>query len=477
MEAYRPLGPGGESIHLLVAGSASMGFPGTSLTGGDRAAVILAYEVGGDPKQGWPDPHNTIVVNGNGIDRFNALAVRPPPSCTGEADCPTDLISNFDFCGGGITGSTNAPIEGGFNDDDPPNSNRTSGGRDGMTFCWVLDGNTVKLVFGGYVGPLDGGCTERDGDVLILPDDLLVVSFPASCDSGNQHENSVIKVDEEGLVIVNNESEFSSVIPAESTRAPVLIPGPEPDSFFWVAEESSDPLKAIREFFLGQIRERRKAQLEIRGDLAGAAIVAITDTSVFDGPMVIGTNVSEADDGAFNPQLSVGPERGRRLAVSLGETNSGATSVLLIHVDLQTLEVLSEGWLGGSGDDRASSVRSDGDCVLVAGSTTSMDCPVTAGAPQPVIGGGTDGFLAKICCEDDPQGELIYATYMGGPSREVAEDIVALPNGAEVAVGTGGAIPASTAPHAGGLSDIFLAKLFKPRLIRRAIVGPADFLQ
>jgi uncharacterized protein (TIGR03437 family) len=67
--------------------------------------------------------------------------------------------------------------------------------------------------------------------------------------------------------------------------------------------------------------------------------------------------------------------------------------------------------LGGSGQDYATAVASDPQGnTYVAGLTYSPDFPVTPGAAQTTFGGTCDAFIAKL----DPNGRLIWATYLGG---------------------------------------------------------------
>jgi len=76
--------------------------------------------------------------------------------------------------------------------------------------------------------------------------------------------------------------------------------------------------------------------------------------------------------------------------------------------------------LGGSGEDDAiMGVRLDAvGSLYVAGHTKSADFPVTAGAPQPKLGGMSDCYLAKLSADAR---RLLYATYLGGSGNEFAE--------------------------------------------------------
>jgi hypothetical protein len=72
-------------------------------------------------------------------------------------------------------------------------------------------------------------------------------------------------------------------------------------------------------------------------------------------------------------------------------------------------------YLGGLGRDFATGVAVNGTNVYVAGYTTSTDFPVV-GAIQPLSGGGYDAFVAKL----DWGGTSTWATYLGGTLTDAA---------------------------------------------------------
>jgi hypothetical protein len=78
-------------------------------------------------------------------------------------------------------------------------------------------------------------------------------------------------------------------------------------------------------------------------------------------------------------------------------------------------------YLGGSLDDRGSSIAVDSSgFAYVAGNTNSANFPVT-GNPGPVqasFGGATDAFVAKLNVTGNP---LVYSTYLGGSGPENVE--------------------------------------------------------
>jgi Beta-propeller repeat len=56
--------------------------------------------------------------------------------------------------------------------------------------------------------------------------------------------------------------------------------------------------------------------------------------------------------------------------------------------------------------------------LYVVGGTNAIDLPVTSGAAQPLIGGESDGFMARIRTDAAGTTGLIYLTYIGGVSGD-----------------------------------------------------------
>jgi hypothetical protein len=71
--------------------------------------------------------------------------------------------------------------------------------------------------------------------------------------------------------------------------------------------------------------------------------------------------------------------------------------VLLAEVDAQASSELFATYIGGSGNNIAASIALDANSnIYVAGSTDSIDFPVSLGGYQGILGGNTDSFLVKI---------------------------------------------------------------------------------
>jgi hypothetical protein len=121
----------------------------------------------------------------------------------------------------------------------------------------------------------------------------------------------------------------------------------------------------------------------------------------------------------------------------------------------------SAAW-GGSGDEviHALARAADGDWI-VCGETRSLDLFGTAGALQPLPGGGGDAFVARLASDG---AALRWATYLGGRADDVARALCVAPDGSlYVAGGTSsGDFPTTSGALSrtlGGARDAFLARL------------------
>jgi hypothetical protein len=99
---------------------------------------------------------------------------------------------------------------------------------------------------------------------------------------------------------------------------------------------------------------------------------------------------------------------------------SGDAFVAQLSVDGSSL--IYSTYLGGNGGDGAAGIAVDGQGrAYVTGSTSSTNFPVTAGALQPVFGGGySDAFVAQLSADGT---RLVYATYLGGSGFDGATAI------------------------------------------------------
>jgi hypothetical protein len=119
-------------------------------------------------------------------------------------------------------------------------------------------------------------------------------------------------------------------------------------------------------------------------------------------------------------------------------------------------------YLGGSSSDSGFAIALDqSGAAYVAGSTNSVDFPVTGNAPQRAFrGGSSDCFVAKL----NPAGAILsYSSYLGGENIDVCKGIAVDASGAAFVTGTtmsiGFPVIGALKQTLSGPSDIFLTKI------------------
>ncbi|MBV9625651.1 MAG: hypothetical protein JOZ14_16915 [Acidobacteria bacterium] len=143
------------------------------------------------------------------------------------------------------------------------------------------------------------------------------------------------------------------------------------------------------------------------------------------------------------------------------------------NVNTQQYTAAYETYFGGSGDDIAYGVATDGTSTYVTGSTTSTSIAVPAGttAFQAANGGAMDGFIAKFgvpVTTGTTQGSvpLSYFTYLGGSANDAGLAIVSDPGSTGNVRVTGftdsANFPVANSPiqtSSGGGRDAFIARI------------------
>lgn len=142
--------------------------------------------------------------------------------------------------------------------------------------------------------------------------------------------------------------------------------------------------------------------------------------------------------------------------------SGGAWDALIAKLDPTGSDILYATYLGGDAYDTADGIALDSNGnVIVAGSTSSADFPVSR-AFQSTLLGERDAFVSKL----DPTGaQLLYSSYLGGSGPDWATGIAVDTNGRVLVTGetdssnfptTNGAFQQA---YGGGDADAFIAKL------------------
>jgi len=148
-----------------------------------------------------------------------------------------------------------------------------------------------------------------------------------------------------------------------------------------------------------------------------------------------GTDSEMTGDRHGYPNLAIAVGRSGRIFLA-GETRSpdypttlgvlepfplGSLDAFVAGVDSNTHELIFATYLGGSGDDSATTISVDNSGrIVVGGNTSSTDFPTTPDSLASSFKGVTDMFVARL--EEDGS-TLVYSTYLGGTGSDTLRDL------------------------------------------------------
>jgi hypothetical protein len=122
----------------------------------------------------------------------------------------------------------------------------------------------------------------------------------------------------------------------------------------------------------------------------------------------------------------------------------GDSEAFLAVVSAQGSTLTYSTFLGGDGDEAAAGVAMRGDDAYVVGSTDSPDLATRAtsagGGFQDFLGGGVDGFVARVNTAGSGDASLLYSSYLGGRATDRAQAVAVDAQGSAYVTGVTGSL-------------------------------------
>ncbi|MBK9608722.1 MAG: hypothetical protein IPO58_20650 [Betaproteobacteria bacterium] len=163
-------------------------------------------------------------------------------------------------------------------------------------------------------------------------------------------------------------------------------------------------------------------------------------------------------------------------------TYAGNTDVFVTRHNALLTQRLQSTYIGGTGEDNAyaMSIHPSSGEIFVAGYTSSVPFPATAGAAQPAISGTVDAFVTRLNRELTLR---VQTTFVGGPAGDVINAIALHPLYGDVFVaghtssvtfpGSAGAEQTTNASAMG--TDVFVARLTRDLTVANTTPTPFGF--
>jgi hypothetical protein len=136
---------------------------------------------------------------------------------------------------------------------------------------------------------------------------------------------------------------------------------------------------------------------------------------------------------------------------------NGSTDGLIVKLTADLSTIIWSSYVGGSGFDASYSIKFDKNKdIVLAGGTTSVDFPVTAGAYQTIFNGLVDGWIAQLAADGSA---ILNATFTGTPSFDQIYFIDLNADGEIFCYGqTAGQMPVTSGVYRNANSGQFLQK-------------------
>lgn len=141
---------------------------------------------------------------------------------------------------------------------------------------------------------------------------------------------------------------------------------------------------------------------------------------------------------------------------------SGGADGFVAKFNTTLSQLLNSTYLGGSADDKIAAMKVSGNNVIVAGTTTSSNYPVTPTAYNGIANGSSDAFMTALNATGSA---LVFSSYLGTSGTETCSSMTIDTAGNICLAGTTTSSTFPTTANAlntsfgGGTTDAFFAKL------------------
>ncbi|MBB3128651.1 putative repeat protein (TIGR01451 family) [Paenibacillus rhizosphaerae] len=189
------------------------------------------------------------------------------------------------------------------------------------------------------------------------------------------------------------------------------------------------------------------------------------DYSTYLGGSGTETGFAIAVDGAGNAYVT-GQTVSSNFPLTSGAfqaTFAGSSDAFVTKLNAHGSGLVYSTFIGGSGLEIGFGIAVDSaGNAYVTGQTQSTNFPVTNGALQTLLGGGSDAFVTKLNADGSA---LVYSTYLGGSSGDVGNAIIVDGTGNAYVTGSTASTNFPTTSGAfqttggGALADVFVTKL------------------
>lgn len=371
----------------------------------------------------------------------------------------------------GYTESANFPCTTGAYD-----TTFNGGENDGCVFCISADGS--QLLWSTYIGGSDSDIFFKlaldDSNRVTVGGYTLSPDFPTSPPAydtmhNGLHDAMVVRLSADGSQLIystylgSDGSDWILALDMTASGEAIVYGCTDSPNFPTTSGAYDTTFNGVRDFFVTRLNADAS-------DLIFSTFLGGTNTDGFppNYPVVMNMDYAELMCDVSGDVIVTGATLSSDFPVIAGAydtTWNGYVDCFITRLDASGSNLVYSTFLGGTGLDAPMDIAVDeDDRIIICGWTQSNDLPTTLSAYDTTYNGGPgDGFLAIL---DNALSNLLYSTYLGGPSTEhsdIANCIAPEASGTLIIIGACGdgfpVTPGAYDTTHNGYQDIFLCRL------------------